>query len=46
MSDQAHEAQQFICAIDFNDTLMYGMLGFLLFAGALHVNLDELLDLK
>lgn len=32
--------------IDFNETLMHGMLGFLLFAGALHVKLDELLDLK
>ncbi len=40
------EAQQFIGAIDFNEALMHGMLGFLLFAGALHVKLDELLDLK
>lgn len=29
-------------AIDFNQTLMDGMLGFLLFAGALHVDLDDL----
>jgi len=28
--------------IDFYDTLMHGMLGFLLFAGALHVNYDDL----
>ncbi len=28
--------------IDFNETLMHGMLGFLLFAGALHVDLNEL----
>ena len=28
--------------IDFDDTLMTGMLGFLLFAGALHVDLDQL----
>ena len=28
--------------IDFHDTLMHGMLGFLLFAGALHVNLQDL----
>ncbi len=40
------EAQRFIGAIDFNEALLHGMLGFLLFAGALHVNLDELLDLK
>ncbi|MDH4152443.1 MAG: sodium:proton antiporter [Nitrospira sp.] len=40
------EAQRFIKGIDFNEALMHGMLGFLLFAGALHVKLDELLDLK
>lgn len=40
------EAQRFIGGIDFNEALMHGMLGFLLFAGALHVKLDELLDLK
>lgn len=40
------EAQRFIRDIDFNEALMHGMLGFLLFAGALHVKLDELLDLK
>lgn len=40
------EAQRFIRGIDFNEALMHGMLGFLLFAGALHVKLDELFDLK
>lgn len=40
------EAGRFIGAIDFNEALMHGMLGLLLFAGALHVKLDELLDLK
>lgn len=30
-------------SIDFSETLMHGMLGFLLFAGALHVNFDDLL---
>ena len=30
--------------IDFHDTLMTGMLGFLLFAGALHVDLDHLVS--
>jgi monovalent cation:H+ antiporter, CPA1 family len=32
--------------IDFHETLMKGLLSFLLFAGALHVNLDELLARK
>jgi CPA1 family monovalent cation:H+ antiporter len=40
------EAQRFIRGINFNEALMQGMLGFLLLAGALHVKLDELLDLK
>jgi len=40
------EAQRFIRGIDFNEALMHGMLGFLLFAGALHVKIEELLDLK
>jgi CPA1 family monovalent cation:H+ antiporter len=29
-------------SVDFNETLLHGMLSFLLFAGALHVNLDDL----
>ncbi len=32
--------------IDFSTTLLHGMLSFLLFAGALHINLDELLERK
>jgi CPA1 family monovalent cation:H+ antiporter len=32
--------------LDFYDTLMHGMLSFLLFAGALHVNFDDLLARK
>ena len=32
--------------IDFNKTLMEGMLSFLLFAGALHVNLKDLIESK
>ncbi len=32
--------------IDFHEALMKGMLGFLLFAGALHVDLGELLSRK
>ena len=32
--------------IDFNETLMHGMLSFLLFAGALHVDISDLLEQK
>jgi CPA1 family monovalent cation:H+ antiporter len=35
-------AEQLIGSIDFDQTLMQGMLGYLLFAGALHVNLNDL----
>lgn len=35
-------AQTYLAGIDFNKTVMQGMLGFLLFAAALHVNLAEL----
>jgi len=35
-------AEALIARIDFNQTLMKGMLSFLLFAGALHVNLNDL----
>jgi CPA1 family monovalent cation:H+ antiporter len=35
-----------IFAIDFNETLMHGMLAFLLFAGAMHLKLDDLLSQK
>lgn len=40
------EAESFVRSIDFDETLLHGMLSFLLFAGALHVNLDELLEEK
>ena len=36
----------FVGRIDFNQTLMRGMLSFLLFAGALHLDLEGLLDNK
>jgi CPA1 family monovalent cation:H+ antiporter len=36
----------FVRRIDFNETLMHGMLSFLLFAGALHVNLNDLAQQK
>lgn len=35
-------AEAFVASIDFNEALMNGMLSYLLFAGALHVNLTEL----
>ncbi|WP_020592767.1 cation:proton antiporter [Kiloniella laminariae] len=35
-----------LAQIDFHDTLMKGMLSFLLFAGALHVDIDDLLQRK
>lgn len=40
------DAARFVGAIDFNLTLMNGMLSFLLFAGALHVNLNDLAEQK
>jgi len=40
------EAESFVRSIDFDETLLHGMLSFLLFAGALHVNLDDLLEEK
>jgi len=39
-------AGEMLAKLDFYDTLMHGMLGFLLFAGALHVNFDDLLSEK
>jgi len=39
-------AEAVIGAIDFNETVMHGMLGFLLFAGALHINLNDLAKQK
>src|SRR3954464_1577961 len=35
-------AQKVLASIDFNQALMQGMLGFLLFAGALHLDLHDL----
>jgi CPA1 family monovalent cation:H+ antiporter len=35
-----------IQGVDFNDLLLHGMLSFLLFAGALHVNINDLLKQK
>lgn len=35
-------AEELLQRIDFDETLLQGLLGFLLFAGSLHVNLDDL----
>lgn len=43
-SDMALAAERIIAQIDFEETLMEGMLCFLLFAGALHMNLENLLS--
>lgn len=41
-SQLGQHAERMVRGIDFYETLMEGMLSFLLFAGALHVNLDDL----
>ncbi|MFZ2872942.1 MAG: hypothetical protein WAZ94_00495, partial [Phycisphaerales bacterium] len=35
-------AEALLESIDFDETLLHGMLGYLLFAGALHINLNDL----
>jgi len=42
----AERIRPLMASIDFNTTLMHGMLSFLLFAGALHVNLNDLASNK
>jgi len=37
-----NDVKQMLASIDFDQTLLHGMLSFLLFAGALHVNLSDL----
>lgn len=46
LGDVRSRAALMIGSIDFSDALMNGMLSFLLFAGALHVNLDDLASRK
>ena len=41
-SPVAHQVRAFVRQIDFSQALLHGMLGFLIFAGALHVNLNDL----
>jgi CPA1 family monovalent cation:H+ antiporter len=36
------QVEQLLHSIDFDETLLHGMLSFLLFAGALHINLEDL----
>ena len=36
------DVESMLASIEFDETLLHGMLSFLLFAGALHVNLDDL----
>ena len=40
------EAEALLGSIDFDEALLQGMLSFLLFAGALHVNINELVERK
>ena len=40
------QAERWLSTIDFNATLLHGMLSYLLFAGALHVKLEDLHDQK
>ena len=44
--DLSSRAKVLIDSIDFNEALMHGMLSFLLFAGALHVNINDLASQK
>ncbi len=44
--DIGNHVEAMMAQIDFNEALMHGMLSFLLFAGALHVNLDDLAKQK
>jgi len=41
-----NQIQNLVGGIDFNEALMHGMLGFLLFAGALHVDLEYFIRRK
>lgn len=45
-ADLHDEVKLMLGSIDFNKTLLHGMLSFLLFAGALHVNLTDLRNQK
>ena len=40
--DVSHQVRLLVASLDFSDTLLEGMLGLLLFAGALHVKIGDL----
>ncbi len=44
--DVAHTVAAWLQRVDFDDALMQGMLSFLLFAGALHIDLNDLAEQK
>jgi len=44
--DVAHTVAAWLQKVDFDDALMQGMLSFLLFAGALHIDLNDLAEQK
>ncbi len=46
IADLVQPASEMLAQIDFNLTVMHGLLGFLLFAGALHVDLGDLAEQK
>ena len=46
LADFEQQAERLLASVDFNKTLMQGMLSFLLFAGALHINLNDLAKQK
>ena len=46
LADLREQASRLLQTIDFHETLMQGMLSFLLFAGALHVDLSDLAKQK
>ncbi|MCL4170473.1 UNVERIFIED_CONTAM: hypothetical protein GTU68_017612, partial [Idotea baltica] len=45
-ADLQQQVTELLAGIDFNETLLHGMLSFLLFAGALHINLADLRQQK
>ncbi len=45
-SNLEEQAERMVRGIDFHEALMEGMLSFLLFAGALHINLNDLKEQK
>ena len=46
LADLEQQAEHLLASVEFNKTLMQGMRSFLLFAGALHINLNDLAKQK